>query len=367
MTLQHLGSKVNTTRKQQILNNLPKHVCACSEVNLLYKNLYFLFQIQTILSYRKIDNSFSEHQMLGSHRITIMVLEALVKIQSYFNVDPELILGIKRWVQLRQEDDGSFTPLPADVKLQTSAETKTLSAKTRLVEHITELTAETVMVLYEIGIESDADADTLQKAKVFLENNLPNLATSETIAAVTLALVMVKSATAAWAIEKLRNESTTEDNEFGWTRFIPKRDAADWLYESEAGRSFKEPIAATVGEYRASIYALSTFCLIQDMKFAESAMRYLFFHSHMLDQHPELLYPAVKAFARYDTLLNDRHRALTISLATSGMELTDTLELKPEQPLQVLHLPSLPTKVFVYATGAGCATIQVNLQLTSIA
>lgn len=79
----------------------------------------------------------------------------------------------------------------------------------------------------------------------------------------------------------------------------------------------------------------------------------------MLDGHPELLYPAVKAFSQYEALLSDRHRALTISLATSGMELTDTLELRPGQRPQFLHLPSLPTKVFVYATGAGCATIQV--------
>ncbi|KAK9879288.1 hypothetical protein WA026_004139 [Henosepilachna vigintioctopunctata] len=40
------------------------------------------------------------------------------------------------------------------------------------------------------------------------------------------------------------------------------------------------------------------------------------------------------------------------------MELTDTLDLRNERTPQILHLPSLPTKVFVYATGAGCATIQ---------
>lgn len=83
----------------------------------------------------------------------------------------------------------------------------------------------------------------------------------------------------------------------------------------------------------------------------------------MLDKHPELLYPAVKVFSHFDSLVNDRHRSLTISLATSGMELTDTLELKSDVEPQRLHLPSLPTKVFVYATGAGCATIQVNINL----
>lgn len=78
-----------------------------------------------------------------------------------------------------------------------------------------------------------------------------------------------------------------------------------------------------------------------------------------MDKHSELVYPAVKAFAKFSALANDAHRALTVSLATSGMELTDTLELKPNRPAQTLHLPSLPTKVFIYATGAGCATVQV--------
>lgn len=84
----------------------------------------------------------------------------------------------------------------------------------------------------------------------------------------------------------------------------------------------------------------------------------------MLDKHTELIYPAVKAFAKFSNLADDQHRALTVSLATSGMELTDTLELRYDRPEQVLHLPSLPTKVFIYATGAGCATIQVKYRHT---
>lgn len=79
----------------------------------------------------------------------------------------------------------------------------------------------------------------------------------------------------------------------------------------------------------------------------------------MFDIFLQLLYAAVKAFSAFSWLALDRHRALTVSLATSGMELTDTLELRPDSPLQKLQLPSLPTKVFVYATGAGCATVQV--------
>ncbi|KAJ8919223.1 hypothetical protein NQ315_012211 [Exocentrus adspersus] len=343
LTLQHLGRKANETERLQVLQTLPG-------------------SIQSILSYRKVDNSFSEHQMLGSHRVTVSILEALTKVQTYFSVDPDLIQAIKRWVQLRQEDDGRFTPLDADLKLPSTygfnPTKKNLTSEAMVFENVVEITAETVIALYEIGIESDADSDTLQKAKIFLENSLPNVESPETIAAVTLALVLVRSATAAWAIEKLRNASTTEDGEFGWPHFMPRRDAADWLYESGSGKTLKEPLVATVDEYKASLYALTTFCLIGDLKSAESVARFLFYRSHMLDKHQELLYPAVKAFSQYDTLAKDQHRSLTVSLATSGMELTDTIELDSTKPSQVLYLPSLPTKVFVYATGAGCATIQ---------
>lgn len=74
----------------------------------------------------------------------------------------------------------------------------------------------------------------------------------------------------------------------------------------------------------------------------------------------QLVFTALKAFHLFNTLAADPHRSLTLSLATSGMELTDTIELRPTSSLQTLPLPSLPTKVFVYATGAGCATVQVT-------
>lgn len=208
-----------------------------------------IFQIQTILSYRKPDNSFSEHQMLGSHKATVVILEILMKVQHYFDIDPDLIQEIKKWVQLRQEDDGSFLPLPADVKLTSNENDNKMAENNKIkdnetiyFEHIVEMTAETVITLFEIGIESDTDSETLQKAKIFLENGLPRIESSTTIATVALALVLVRSATATWAIEKLRNASTTEDGEFGWPHPIPKRDAADWLYESEVGKTLKEPV-----------------------------------------------------------------------------------------------------------------------------
>lgn len=59
----------------------------------------------------------------------------------------------------------------------------------------------------------------------------------------------------------------------------------------------------------------------------------------------QLTYLSVKAFSAFGHLARDEHRSLTVSLATSGMELTDTLELRPGSPPASLVLPSLPTKV----------------------
>lgn len=308
-----------------------------------------------------MDNSFSEHQMLSSHKATLSILEALTKVQSYFNVDPDLIQSVKRWIQLRQEDDGSFTPLPGDVNLPSfvNENMDKLNEKMKS-RQILETTAETVLTLYEIGIENDDDAEVIDKAKVFLEGKVPNTKTSE-IAVVTLALILVGSSEANFALQWLRRTATTADGEFGWPHVIPKMDAADWLYESTNSQNLKQPLTATVEDYKASIYALMAFTAVNDIRYAESACRYLFYRSHFLDNHLELLYHAVKAFTQFELLVKEKHRSLTVSLATSGMELTDTLVLKMNRPPQVLHLPSLPTKVFVYATGSGCATVEVSV------
>lgn len=179
--------------------------------------------------------------MVGSHKSTVAILKALMETQTYFSIDPDLIQGATRWVQLRQEDDGSFTPLPADVKL-TSKDRVNTSKEATLLEQIAGMTAETLITFSEYPIENSEEIYSFKKATNFLENILLKLENSEALSAVTLALVLYNSKKSNWAIEKLKNISMTEDGEFGWPHAVPKRDAADWLYESETGRTLKEPL-----------------------------------------------------------------------------------------------------------------------------
>lgn len=121
---------------------------------------------------------------MSSHLATIHVLEVLTKIQSYFSVDPELLESMKHWIQMRQEEDGSFTPLSADVKISmftTDIEIdsnnikrslnayeeldygivekwKNLSKDILQLERNVETTAETLIALMEIGMENDVSA-----------------------------------------------------------------------------------------------------------------------------------------------------------------------------------------------------------------
>ncbi|KAG7309735.1 hypothetical protein JYU34_004232 [Plutella xylostella] len=118
-------------------------------------------------------------------------------------------------------------------------------------------------------------------------------------------------------------------------------------------------------QYLAGVKVLLTACARGALADGEAAARFLYYRATTLQKHPSLAYGATKAAAMFAALAHDRHRALTVSLATAGMELTDTLELRARTPPRPLQLPGLPTKVFVYATGAGCATVQGTISYST--
>ncbi|CAH0674099.1 unnamed protein product [Spodoptera exigua] len=360
LALEHIPHLVDDAERERILKKLPE-------------------QVQVLLSFRKSDNSFSDHPGMSSHLSTIKILEILTKIQSYYPIDPELLQNIKKWIQKRQNADGSFTPLAADKEVDYYPVDITKSNGTAKEvdvneyyyydkdgnmtqeeidwERRVEVTAETLVALLEVGVENQVDADVAKKSQNYLEHNLHNLTSPAALAATVLALVLARSPIVPEALVILRNASTTEEGEFGWP--APRKDAADWLLE-ETSRNIKTTSyeAVTMEQYVAGVRVLLAACARGALAEGEAAARFLYYRASTLQRHPSLAYSATKAAAQYAALAHDRHRALTVSLATAGMELTDTLELRARTPPRPLQLPGLPTKVFVYATGAGCATVQ---------
>ncbi|XP_026333494.1 C3 and PZP-like alpha-2-macroglobulin domain-containing protein 8 [Hyposmocoma kahamanoa] len=360
LALEFIPHLVDEGERERILKKLPE-------------------QVQILLSFRKFDNSFSDHPGMSSHLSTIKILEILTKIQSYYPIDPELLLSIKKWIQNRQNDDGSFTPLAADKEVDYyPVEIPIMNGTDKEVdvneyyyydkdgnmteeeiewERKVEVTAETLVALLEVGVENKMDAEVATRAQTYLESNIHNLTSPAALAATVLALVMARSPIVPEALTILRNASTTEEGEFGWP--APRKDASDWLLE-ETSRNIKTTSyeAVTMEQYVAGVRVLLAACARGALAEGEAAARFLYYRASTLQRHPSLTYSATKAAAQYAALAHDRHRALTVSLATAGMELTDTLELRAKTPPRPLQLPGLPTKVFVYATGAGCATVQ---------
>nr|CAD7573234.1 unnamed protein product [Timema californicum] len=297
-------------------------------------------ELQVLLTFMKPDFSFGDHRTQGSHRTslkprlillgadgpsdstfissssygvsrpsdssvvsdTVTILELLSKVQSYLSVDPELMVGIKRWIQQRQSDDGSFSPLPNDTTFQDITANNKNSFKLETLHQNVEITAETLTTLLQVGLENEVDSEVMLRARYFLERSLFRVTSPCSLALLTFALVLAKSDLTSAALDRLQNYSTNEEGDFGW-RESTNKDATDWLYEEGSGRRRKEPIMTSVGDYKASLFTLMTYSMLGDLKSAEPVARYLFYRSHLLDRHSE-------GEVSYSTYSPSRHSAL---------------------------------------------------------
>ncbi|XP_050431639.1 C3 and PZP-like alpha-2-macroglobulin domain-containing protein 8 [Adelges cooleyi] len=291
--------------------------------------------IPVLLSYQNVDGSFGDHPNIPCYWCNVRVLEILWRSQSHVGVDPQLIDGLKNWIQKQTLDDFS-----------------TVVAKTDLKTNQIIAACDTLATLMELGVESETDTKIANHSKSLVEQRLDEIVKPYPLALASYALMMANSKLTAKALTKLQSLSTNQESEFGWPKVHSTSDWYDEVVPQNKGNNI------SIDEFKASLYCLMIYSAKRDLKTSEPIVRYLYYRTKVLDTHPELAYLAVKAFAMFDKIGSDPHRKLTVSLATSGMELTDTLEFDPSTKSQYLHLPSLPTKVFVYATGAGCSTIQ---------
>ncbi|XP_071443251.1 C3 and PZP-like alpha-2-macroglobulin domain-containing protein 8 [Hetaerina americana] len=378
-------------------------------------------RVQVLLGFRNMEEGyFGDHPRVPHYGNTLLAMEVLTKAQAYISIDPEILLSAKRWIHSRQLEDGSFSVSPRDgsvVNVTHNISQDHSPDTLRAYNWAVEVTSETIYTLLEVNVESESDTDVILKARHFLERSVSRVNAPRAVSALSMALSMSRSPAAPAALEKLRAASTDDEGDFDWATApaavaaqppaTPEEEASaavggrtartgstpDWLYEEgEEAAEEGDPNAPSgtmpgpsVDEFVASMFALRTHTARGDLQSAEPVARFLFYRSQLLDTHRELVYPSARAFLSFATLAADSHRSLTVSLATSGMELTDTIELGPSPPpktrlrpsppprspsrprAHLLHLPSLPTKVFIYATGAGCASVSGRVTYSTYA
>lgn len=94
-------------------------------------------------------------------RSTVTILELLTEAQAYFSVDANLVAATKRWVQSRQEQDGSFSPPLADLRdgaeepMPGPGSSHADLGPGMELEQRVETTAETLVTLLEVGVENE--------------------------------------------------------------------------------------------------------------------------------------------------------------------------------------------------------------------
>ncbi|XP_065211155.1 C3 and PZP-like alpha-2-macroglobulin domain-containing protein 8 [Planococcus citri] len=301
--------------------------------------------IQTLLTYMNDDYSFSDHPNVTDHLNTVRVFEILSRAQYYWKIDSQLIENIKKRIRGNQKDEGYFS------------DTNNASLEDKVA-----ITAETLSAYVEVGFHEE-DYDTILNSQRYIERNIHKINNSYVIAVACYALKLLKSDVAEELVDKLYALKRVDGNENDWqnTQSATVPSPFDWLYEKEehiSDEEKKQLISNYLANYKASAYEVLVHTLRKDPRRAEPVVKYIFYRSNILDQHPEVSYLVAKALVMFSRISRNIHPSLTISLATSGMELTDTLELKSEHAPHILDLPSLPTKVFIYATGAGCSTVQ---------
>ncbi|KAJ1527949.1 hypothetical protein ONE63_007882 [Megalurothrips usitatus] len=141
-------------------------------------------RLQDLVAFLHPDGSFGDHKSHGSHRSTVTILELLTEAQAYFSVDAELVAATKRWVQSRQEADGSFAPPLADMR--------------------------------DAAEDARRDSEAVVRARYFLERHLYAPRGPVALAALCLALVRSNSDVAAAALARIRAASVNQEGDFSW-------------------------------------------------------------------------------------------------------------------------------------------------------
>ncbi|GAB6025039.1 CD109 molecule, partial [Chamberlinius hualienensis] len=198
----------------------------------LKTQLYNYLQIgyQTELTYKRYDNSFSTFgntDISGSVWLTAFVVKSFEMASAYITVDSSVIANAKKYLLRSQVPDGSFKEISEAV-----TDIQGGSSQTPLT-----LTAYVLIALLETPTSDKTTySHNIDKAILFLENNLDKADNSYSITIVAYALQLAKSAKANEAFDKMNSKSKKEGDLTYWHYTLPKRNesAATWRWQQQS-------------------------------------------------------------------------------------------------------------------------------------
>ncbi|XP_013402650.1 C3 and PZP-like alpha-2-macroglobulin domain-containing protein 8 [Lingula anatina] len=319
------------------------------------KTLDYLIQgYQRQLTYKRSDGSYSafgDGDSSGSMWLTAFVLKSFAQSRSFIYVDPKEITDSKDWIVSKQQRDGSFPPIGRVMNKAVQSE---------LQGPIT-LTAYVVTALLEIGVKTKEEKMCITSARSYLETKVHQVSDPYSTALCAYALTLLGSDHVVNPLRKLAQMAIKKDGQTFW-RLVGRSRLEDFFMALNDDNR-----AVSSAEIEMASYALLTYTAQGDIATALPIVKWLSRQRNSLGgfSSTQDTCVALQALSEYATLAYTGKVNLTISMASTNMDLPETkltLHEENSEILQTARIPSIPTGLFVSAVGEGCALLQIDVR-----
>ncbi|XP_066270898.1 C3 and PZP-like alpha-2-macroglobulin domain-containing protein 8 [Branchiostoma lanceolatum] len=314
---------------------------------------YLIKGYQRQLTYRRKDGSYSafgNRDSQGSMWLTSFVLKSFSQARSFIYIDPAELEKPREWIISQQAPDGSFPPLGQLIN-------KDLQGG---LQGRVSLTAYVVTTLLEMGISSKEVNKAINYARKFLEDNVHTVEDPYTAALVAYALTALRSTHGPTAVKKLNTMAIKTDSFTHWSLYGGQE-------ETEKILQFKDGLGQSVSsaEVEMTAYALLTYVAMGDVASAMPVVKWLSQQRNSLGgfSSTQDTCVALQSLSEYAILAYIGGVNLNISLASTNLDFNKFFSLDSEnhEVLQTAEIPSIPTRLFVSATGEGCGLMQIDV------
>ncbi|XP_078666355.1 C3 and PZP-like alpha-2-macroglobulin domain-containing protein 8 isoform X2 [Branchiostoma floridae x Branchiostoma belcheri] len=314
---------------------------------------YLVKGYQRQLTYRRYDGSYSafgNRDSQGSMWLTSFVLKSFSQARSFIYIDPAELEKPLEWIISQQAPDGFFPPLGQLIN-------KDLQGG---LQGRVSLTAYVVTTLLEMGISSKEVNKAINYARKFLEENVNTVEDPYTAALVAYALTTLRSTHGPTAVKKLNTMAIKTDSFTHWSLYGGQE-------ETEKLLQFKDGLGQSVSsaEVEMTAYALLTYVAMGDVASAMPVVKWLSQQRNNLGgfSSTQDTCVALQSLSEYAILAYIGGVNLNISLASTNLDFNKFFSLDSEnhEVLQTAEIPSIPTRLFVSATGEGCGLMQIDV------
>nr|CAB3233265.1 C3 and PZP-like alpha-2-macroglobulin domain-containing protein 8 [Phallusia mammillata] len=356
------------------LNNLLRLPFGCGEQNLanFAPNIYVLRYLQATkqitedvrsealhylqtgyqrqLTYKRRDDSYSafgDRDSSGSMWLTSFVLKSFSQARDFIYIDPGELHDAKEWIVSWQQENGAF---PAVGKIWNKEIHSGVDSDVALTAYVT-------IAILEAGLEREDEEIAVMKAKEFLESRVHEDTDSYTAALSAYALTLLDSDFAGEALLRLSAKAINESGFSYWSLKVP----------TDAIFSFADSMKQTVAsaEVEMTSYALLTYTHMRNITAALPIVKWLSQKRNAIGgfSSTQDTCVALQSLSEYAIFSYIGGVNLDVHLASTNLDYEREFELNNanSEVMQTAGIPSLPTTMFVTATGDGCALLQIDV------